>query len=221
MKLLVIVAVADLLIVNGALVWLVWLRAGKNEISTTNESANVPEAVTKDECGVVCKNFVNGAIAEALASSSANSSVAVTKPQPTLKQAKSGVVKPTAIKIKQVNYVTVPGIGSTMLNDWVDLPGTDFYFDPGDYPGVKEVYFESSMRLFNGNGMAYVRLFDVTHGIGVQGSETSTNSQMSVLVTSGKVSFWSGKNVIRAQIKSLTADTAIFDSGRLRITTEN
>jgi hypothetical protein len=117
--------------------------------------------------------------------------------------------------------VTIPGSGTTMSNDWVNLAGTEFYFNPADYPGLVEVYFEANIRLYNGNGMAYVQLFNATSGVGVQGSDIQTNSQIDTVVTSGKVTFWAGKNLIRVQAKSLTADTAIFSSGRLRIVAEN
>jgi len=91
----------------------------------------------------------------------------------------------------------------------------------GDYPGLKEIYFEANLKLFNGNGIAYARLYDSTHGIGVQGSEVQTSSQANTVVESGKLSFWGGKNLIKVQSRSLTADTAVYNSGRLRIVMEN
>ena len=117
--------------------------------------------------------------------------------------------------------MTIPGNGSTVTNGWTVLSGTEFYFDLGDYPGLKEIYFEANLKLFNGNGIAYARLYDSTHGIGVQGSDVKTTLQTDSVATSGKVSFWAGKNLIRVQAMSLTADTAVYSSGRLRIVTEN
>ena len=75
--------------------------------------------------------------------------------------------------------------------------------------------------MFNGSGLAFVRLYNETHGVGVQGSEVQTNQQKDAAVVSGQVSFYQGKNLIKVQAKSLTADTAIFTSGRLKIVTEN
>jgi hypothetical protein len=124
-------------------------------------------------------------------------------------------------KTRLTQYVTIPGSGSTLATSWVNLSGTDFYLNTADYPGLVEIYFEASMKLFNGNGMAYIRLFDVNHGIGVQGSDISTNSQIDSVLESGKVSFWAGKNLIRVQAKTLTADTTIYSYGRLRVVTEN
>jgi hypothetical protein len=136
-------------------------------------------------------------------------------------QSKSKFESKSKTKIRTVQYVTIPGSGSTSANVWTNLAGTEFYFDTADYPGLIEIYFEANMRLVNGNGRAYVQLYDATHGIGVQGSDVNTTSQTDTVITSGRVSFWAGKNLIRVQAKSLTADTAVYNSGRLRIVTEN
>ncbi|KKU74749.1 MAG: hypothetical protein UX99_C0007G0037 [Candidatus Amesbacteria bacterium GW2011_GWB1_47_26] len=117
--------------------------------------------------------------------------------------------------------MTLAGSGSTTATDWVNVSGSDFYFSPEDYPGLVSVYFEANMKLLTGSGRAYVRLFDVTHGIGVQGSEASTQAGTDMVVESGQVSFWAGKNLIRVQIKSLTTESTVYNSGRLRIITEN
>lgn len=123
-------------------------------------------------------------------------------------------------KTRSVVYIPIPGSGFTTNNTWSDLSGTDFYFNKSDYPGIIDVAFEANLRLFNGNGTAYVQIFDVTHSVGVQGSDVSTTSQTSTAVISGSVSFWAGKNLYRIQAKSLTADTAMFDGGRLKLTLE-
>ncbi|KKR84048.1 MAG: hypothetical protein UU32_C0051G0009 [Candidatus Woesebacteria bacterium GW2011_GWB1_41_10] len=124
-------------------------------------------------------------------------------------------------KTRTTSYVTIPGSGSTTETAWTNVAGSEFYFNPADYPGLVSVYFEANMKLFNGSGLAYAQLFDVTHGIGVQGSEVSTQTGSDTVVESGQVSFWSGRNLIRVQVKSLTTESAIFNSGRLRILTEN
>jgi hypothetical protein len=141
-------------------------------------------------------------------------------PAPTEKPIVVAKIAPKT-KTRTVQYVAIPGSGSTQNNTWTNISGTDFYFNPADYPGLLEIYFEANIKLFNGNGMAYVQLFNATSGVGVQGSDIQINSQADTLVTSGKVTFWAGKNLIRVQAKSLTADTAVYNSGRLRIVTEN
>ena len=69
---------------------------------------------------------------------------------------------PTKLPLKDLNYVNIPGTGETISIDWVDIAGTDFYFDKAEYPGLYNVTLEGSIKLFNGNGIGYVRLFDVS-----------------------------------------------------------
>lgn len=205
--------VINLLVLNGAVGWLFYKNTQsiiEKEIPAVSETLTTNDrTIYVDKCGDDCQKYIDDKISQ----------IDFPTPLPTQKIIPPKTVAKT--KTRNVSYVTIPGNGNTTKNDWIDIAGTDFYFNPADYPGLLEIYFESNMKLFNGNGMAYVRLYDVTHGIGVQGGDVQTSSQTSSLITSGKVSFWSGKNQIRVQAKSLTADTVVFDSGRLRIVTEN
>ena len=166
----------------------------------------VPSA--PDICGPACQTYVDTKIVEFKAS--------LPTPLPT---PKSSVDLKT--KTRRISYLPIPGNGSTLANDWSGLSGTDFYFDTRDYPGLVSIYFEANIHLFNGNGIASARLFDVTHSVGVQGSELLTTNQADTAVESGQVSFYAGKNLVRVQAKSLTADTTVFTSGRLKIIVEN
>jgi hypothetical protein len=161
-----------------------------------------------DQCPSTCQQYVDQKIA-------ALPTMVSTKPIIT------AAAVPAKTKVRTVSYLPISIGGSTGNSDWTALPGTDFYFDTSDYPGLVEIYFEATAKLFNGNGLAFVRLYDATHGVGVQGSQVQTEKQTDTIVTSGQVSFYRGKNLIQVQAKSLTADTAIFTSGRLRIVTEN
>lgn len=157
-----------------------------------------------DQCGDECKKYVD-------------SKIVVPTPTTLTKTVYQTTPK---TKTRSVVYIPIPGSGFTTNNVWTDLSGTDFYFNKSDYPGLIAVAFEANLRLFNGNGTAYVQIYDVTHGVGVQGSDVSTSSQASTAVISGSVTFWAGKNLYRIQAKSLTADTAMFDGGRLKLTLE-
>lgn len=216
-----ILLIADLVLVNLALVFLGLNRPsvpvaqnGAGELASGQGS----KEVVRDVCGPECQAYIDQKFS-GLPQTSVRPQPSAT-PSPT---AKSSVpaVSPKPTKIRRISYMAVPGSGSTTANDWTDLSGTEFYFDPVDYPGLVEVYFEANANLFNGNGAAYVRLYDATHKIGVQGGEVSTTSQTSTVIVSGRVTFWSGRNLIRVQAKSLTADTAVFNSGRLKVVTEN
>jgi len=121
---------------------------------------------------------------------------------------------------KHINYLSINGTLSQVAYDWTDVPASQFYFNKADYPGLKEIHFESNMKLFNGNGMAFVRLFDVTHGVAVTNSQVQTAYQNDTVVVSVPIGFMDGRNLIKVQIKSLTADSTVFNSGRLVITSE-
>ncbi|KKU02623.1 MAG: hypothetical protein UX52_C0011G0019 [Candidatus Amesbacteria bacterium GW2011_GWA1_46_35] len=166
-----------------------------------------------DQCGEECKKYVD------LKFKIQNSNVKTVGPSTPVTKVIYQTTPKT--KVKSTTYVTLAGSGSTTATDWVNVSGSDFYFSPEDYPGLVSVYFEANMKLLTGSGRAYVRLFDVTHGIGVQGSEASTQAGTDMVVESGQVSFWAGKNLIRVQIKSLTTESTVYNSGRLRIITEN
>lgn len=142
-------------------------------------------------------------------------------PSPTSTPEKSTISIPTNTKIKDVSYLPIPGTGSTLNTYWTEVGGTDFYISKSDYQGLTGVYFEANMKLVNGNGKAYLRIYDVTNGRGVDGSEISTNSQTSVFVGSGAINLWEGNNHYIVQAKSLTSDTTVFESGRLKMITEN
>lgn len=211
-KLLKITLVFNLLALDVLVGYLLYNFQFKilNLKSISNDSISNVQTETEyvDRCGEECQKYISDKVAEV----------------------QSGKVTPTPIrqkasvgqaKTRKETVLTIPGEGSVSIMDWTDITATNFYFDTKDYPGLVEVYFEAKMKLLNGNGYGYVRLFDVTNGIAINGSENNTNSQTEVWTKSQKVYFWAGKNLIRVQAKSLTADTVVYTQGRLRIVTEN
>lgn len=133
---------------------------------------------------------------------------------------KTSVIVMQNKKINHVNYLPINGSLSQVAYDWVSVSGSQFYFNKANYVGLKEVKFESNMKLLNGNGMAFVRLFDVTHGVAVTKSQVQTAYQIDTVVISEPINFMDGNNLIEVQIKSLTADSTVFNSGRLVINSE-
>lgn len=208
-KFLKIVLVVNLVVLDifvGYLVYKSQIQNSKIQINPNNQNSII-KTETVDICGPDCKKYID---AKMVFPSPTPTTITKTVYQTTPKS-----------KTRSVTYVPIPGTGSAMSNVWINLAGTDFYFNTADYSGLFEVYFEANVRLVNGNGIAYFQLADITHGTGVQGSDLQTNAQTSTSVSSGKVSFWAGKNLIRVQAKSLTADTAVFDGGRLKVVVEN
>ena len=174
-----------------------------------------------DRCGEECQKYIDASLKSHPPAGGPSPKI-TPAPMPTPIPATKIIYQtvPKA-KVRSTTYVTLSGSGSTTNRDWVNVAGSDFYFNLADYPGLVEVYLEANMKLVTGSGLAYVQLFDSTNGIGVQGSEVSTKAGADTLVVSGQVSFWQGKNLIRVQVKSLTTESAVYNSGRLRIVTEN
>lgn len=211
MKWVVGALIANVVILNVLVAW----RFFNNQSSIINNQTNKTEFV--DKCGEECKAEIAKIISN---NTNIKYPIITNTPVSTAAPTKTPVIV-NKVKVRTVSYVTVPGSGLTALTDWQTLSGTDFYFDTADYPGLIQVTFEANMKLYNGSGRAYLRLFDTTHGIGVQGSDVNNNSNSDIIVESGKIYFWAGKNLIRVQAKSETVETAVFSSGRLRLVVEN
>ncbi len=147
-----------------------------------------------------------------------------TSPTPSIKVSptkKMEVDSPILSKTKSVAVVPIPGSGETKENNWTNVYGSEFYFDSEDYPGMSEAYWEANLKLFNGNGKAFARLFDITAGIEVWGSEIYSESQNYEAVKSGKISLRPGNRLYRVQLKSLTADTTVYNFGTIKIVSLN
>jgi len=134
---------------------------------------------------------------------------------------KTIVFKTPIPKTKTVSYIPIPGSGSILKNQWTDIPGTEFSINTDDYLGLSEARFEANMKLLNGNGKAFLRLFDTTVGVEVWGSQIETDSQNFVFITSGEIYIRPGNHLYKIQAKSLTADTTVLNSARIKIVSEN
>ena len=99
------------------------------------------------------------------------------------------------------------------------LPGTEFYLDFNtDYGKSAYANWDASLKIKDGNGTAFARLYDVTNKIAVNGSEVNvTNSGNLSQTISGGLSFWAGNNLYRVQLKSLNGFEITFGGGRVKI----
>jgi hypothetical protein len=120
--------------------------------------------------------------------------------------------------VQQITYIPLSG-GNTQSTDWVNVSGTQFTMNFGDYGGKAYAVWDANLHVDNANGQTFARLFDETHSIAVNGSEISvTNMATSMDETSSALSFWAGNNTYIVQLKSLNGSTAFMDSGRIKIT---
>jgi hypothetical protein len=134
----------------------------------------------------------------------------------------SSVVKPAATPQTtssgtKVTYIPISQSGATTLTDWQDVTGSDFYLALVDYGSPKSITFEANLKSANGSGPAYARLYNVTSGVAVSGSEVSTSNTSYTLKSSGNLNLWSGNNLYRVQVKSHDSQEASFGNGKIKI----
>ncbi len=190
----------------------------------TTEPVVISQPVTtttevRDVCGEDCQKVVRDLIADAIANLPSQSTTVV-KETSVVEQKKSS---------PKTTFIPLGGSASTTSQTWTDVKGSDVYISLADYTQSSSAYngassiwvgFDATIKMEGGNGTAYARLFDVTHGIAVSGSEVSTASPDFTVASAENISLWAGNNVYRAQIKSLSGLTASFSSGRVKIVTK-
>lgn len=158
-----------------------------------------------DICGEDCKKEVNDIVSKAISTVSGTTKTIV----------QSGTAAP---KEKQTTYIPLSGPITTTSMNWVDAAGTDVYIDlVNDYGKNTWVSWEAFLKVADGNGQAFARLYDVTHNIAVNGSEVSVTSGTSTQVISGELKLWAGRNLYRVQLKSLNSFVITFGGGRIKI----
>lgn len=176
-------------------------------------TANSPVAGS-DTCGPSCQSYINEVVKQYTTSSPVPSVTPSTAPRPT---PSPQVVYQQQTQAPRITYLPLSG-GQTQNTDWADISGSAFTLNIGDYGSKASAVWDATIRVDNANGTTYVRLFDKTHGIAVNGSEISiTNTSTSTDVVSGTLSFWAGSNSYVVQIKSLNSSTAFMDSGRIKV----
>jgi len=178
--------------------------------TTSTDLSSLPDSsVSSEVCGSNCQQLIDEKISQAMATLSGKETAKET--QTTEKTTTQKTSQP------QVIYIPLGGGGATTSRDWVDVGSAEVYLDVNDYPNLDKAYFEGFIKVKYGNGKAFARLYDVTHSIGVQGSDIDSASENFTLVESGSLNFWQGKNLYRVQIKSLNGYEASIDSGRIKI----
>lgn len=180
--------------------------SGQKIVTSEAEDSKVTP-ISEVSCSKECQKLIEDKISQAISTISATNT----------STPKSTVISKTESKTA---YIPLAGPITSTSTGWVDVVGTDVYIDLlNDYGKSTYVSWEAFLKVANGNGQAFARLYDATHGIGVDGSEISvTNVASSTQVSSGKLSLWAGRNLYRVQIKSLNSFEVTFGSGRIKIT---
>lgn len=210
MKTIVYINFILTLLLIGAVAWIFVYQKPKEIVNQVIPNTTNSNTESVDSCGEVCKKQIADSVSVALSTISATPKEVVKTV--TLTQA------PTKLKA-QTAYIPIAGPITTTSSDWYDAPGTDFYLNYNtDYGKAAYANWDTSLKVKDGNGIVYARIYDVTNKIAVNGSEVSVSNKGDLTqVVSGGLSFWAGNNLYRIQLKSLNGFEVTFGSGRIKI----
>jgi len=183
-----------------------------SQTALVSSPSSPSSSIIPDTYESICRQLIDEKIAQAIATLSGKEAAKET--ETTGKNTTQKTSQP------QVIYIPLGGGGATVSRDWADVGNAEIYLDKNDYPNLNKAYFEGFIRVKHGNGKVFARLYDVTHSIGVQGSDIESASESYTLVESGSLNFWQGKNLYRIQVKSLNGYEASIDSGRIKLILE-
>lgn len=178
--------------------------AGFFYLNLPRNPPSVSTVVNKVGCDEDCRKLIAQEVQKAIASISGTP--------------KTQIVYQTK-EIHQTQFISLDTGGTATSTDWIDVAGTDVSFDLAkDYTKNATVSWSASLKVADSNGQAFARLFDVTHGMAVDGSQISTtNNSDYQTATSGNLNLWSGKNTYRVQLKSLNSFVISYTGGRIKI----
>ncbi|QQG41464.1 MAG: hypothetical protein HYV90_04895 [Candidatus Woesebacteria bacterium] len=177
-----------------------------NKITTQDGANTIAQQVDLNEI----KDYVTQVVVSVLKSQTPTP-VATQTPTP-------GKVVTATSSVKKTAYLNLNGTFTTTNTDWVDIAGTDTPINlETEYGKDSYVDWDASIKISSSGSKVFVRLYDTTNKIAVNGSELESNNTIGVRTASGRLYFWRGQNVYRVQIKSLNGAEATFNGGRVKI----
>ncbi len=196
---------------------ILFLFAKVNNISNVIENQTTsdinPNQNVSTQSGLITLDDVKRTVSNAIATISADLNSNKTNTQTVYVKSSP---QPKAL---QTVYIPLGGGSSTQSQSWVSLNNNQVYIDfYNDYGSNAYATWDVFTKVDQGNGAAYARIFDLTNGVAVDGSELTTTSSTTTQVSSGQIKLRTGRNLYTVQIKSLNGYTAFIDSARIKIT---
>lgn len=192
-----------LFVINLALLNIkVFFKKEKIIVSSPEPAMETPTVVQEEEiiyCPPACLDKIFEATAEA------------TTRQPTPREERP--VSQPAIK----EFYIPLGSGLTKSQDWVELAGVEAVIDSANFPNIKSIIFEASLRIPSANGRVYAKLYDITAKHDVWFSEVWAEGSTGYRAESANISLSSGRHLYRMKMKSTMGYEAILDSARLKV----
>lgn len=115
-------------------------------------------------------------------------------------------------------YVPLGYSGSSPSLEWVTIPGFEVEIDTNEYAGQRAAYLAVQLSVYQGNGRAYARLYNITDNTAIFNSEVSTTNQANTSLISSSFSLASGKKKYQLQLKSSTSYAAQVQQANIKIT---
>lgn len=115
-------------------------------------------------------------------------------------------------------YIPLGWYGAaTSYTDWSTLSPQQIAINTADYPGYSNMQFEANLRVFQGNGIAYARLYDQDDKTAIADSTVSTSSQDYTWLSSSAFRLPGGQRNYVLQLKTSTGYEASLQNARIRI----
>jgi hypothetical protein len=130
------------------------------------------------------------------------------------------VAPPVSTQTSSAKSVYIP-VGysgsSTATQDFESIGSQQVTIDTSNYPGYKQVVLEANMRIYQGNGTGWARLYNLTDGAIISGSDVSTSSETFSTKSSSGFTLPAGNKLYTVQLKSLTGYSVDLQLVRIRI----
>lgn len=175
-----------------------------SRLSTWESTASQVQVAAPQQCSAVCQRLISEEIAK-------NKNVL-----PTISAENAPVwIVPSGAK----EYFIPLGSGSTKTNEYEELKSVEAYVDTGNYPVIKEAYFDLHLRNPTGNGRVYAKLYNVTDKHDVWFSEVFFEGG-GTMQKESKITLDPGKKLYRVMIKSSLRYDVYADNAKIRIVTQ-
>ena len=116
----------------------------------------------------------------------------------------------------KMEYVKFSGGHGTNSTTWWTASDMKAKFNIANFPNYT-AWWEAHLRIKDGGGKAYARIFDADANIPIEGSEIETSSTSLVQVSSGPLKFYPGDTTYKIQIKSLLGPEAVVEDAKIKI----
>lgn len=207
LKLLLIIIALNLILLNAFLVWPKKAPGQGDlispiEIFTVDQLPDYTEEIESLQTDV-----------ETMAATMAAQMNCPVEPEPNYTAIAPPPTKKLTHKLKEIQF---PGARGTNATTWWDIPNMEVTFNMADYPNYT-AYWEALLRVKDGAGESWARIYDTNAGIPIVGSEIKASSGVLVRVSSGSIKFWPENRTYRVQIKSLFGPEAVVEDAKIKI----